>query len=167
MHAMCLDLLDSHLVEGASVLDVGSGSGYLTAAMAYMVRPGGLAVGVEHVPQLADWSIENIKMANPELIKEGVVQIVSADGRKGVPEKAPFDVIHVGAASLGKPTELMKQLKVGGRMVVPVERTRGDQLLMTIDRVGEDQFQEHVITSVRYVPLTDKKKQLTGQTDYY
>ena len=60
MHAMCLQLLEKNLQPGMHALDVGSGTGYLTACFGMMVRPEGRAVGVEHIPELVSSSIENI-----------------------------------------------------------------------------------------------------------
>jgi protein-L-isoaspartate(D-aspartate) O-methyltransferase len=54
MHATCLELLRGHLRPGARVLDVGSGSGYLAAAMGLMVSPGGRVLGIEKHPELAE-----------------------------------------------------------------------------------------------------------------
>ncbi|KAG8362873.1 hypothetical protein BUALT_BualtUnG0029300 [Buddleja alternifolia] len=72
MHAMCLELLENHLKPGMHALDVGSGTGYLTACFAVMVGPQGRAVGVEHIPELVESSIKSIeKSAAAPLLKEG------------------------------------------------------------------------------------------------
>ncbi|KAG5234193.1 protein-L-isoaspartate O-methyltransferase [Salix suchowensis] len=76
MHATCLQLLEENLKSGMHVLDVGSGTGYLTACFALMVGPQGHAVGVEHIQELADSSIKNIKKsAAAPLLKEGSLSI--------------------------------------------------------------------------------------------
>ena len=67
MHAHTLELLKDVLKDGAAVLDVGSGSGYLTACMAYMSIPTGYAVGIDCVPELTIQAPENIKNDNQEL----------------------------------------------------------------------------------------------------
>eukprot|EP00494_Astrolonche_serrata_P017373 UN17556 len=61
MHATCLELLKDHLQPGMHALDVGSGSGYLTACFAMMVGPEGRAVGIEHIPELIAASTENVE----------------------------------------------------------------------------------------------------------
>ncbi|CAL5016324.1 unnamed protein product [Urochloa decumbens] len=72
MHATCLELLKDHLQPGMHALDVGSGSGYLTACFAMMVGPEGRAVGVEHVPEIVASAIENVqKSAAAPLMKDG------------------------------------------------------------------------------------------------
>ena len=80
------------------------------------------------------------------------------DGRKGWPSEAPYDAIHVGAAASRVPDALYNQLKVGGRMVIPV----GDvfQELRVIDKQADGTLNEWSETAVRYVPLTSKKEQL-------
>ena len=60
MHAFALSNLEKHLRPGNSVLDVGSGSGYLTACMAKMVTPGGRATGIDHIPELVQKAKNNI-----------------------------------------------------------------------------------------------------------
>ena len=75
MHATCLELLHGHLRPGARVLDVGSGSGYLSAAMGLMVRDkGGFVLGVEKHPELVEESLANVRHATPELLDTGAVQ---------------------------------------------------------------------------------------------
>jgi protein-L-isoaspartate O-methyltransferase len=70
MHAICLSLLEPQLQSGASALDVGSGSGYLTAAMAKLVGPGGHVLGVEQVPALVEDAWQNVARGNPELVED-------------------------------------------------------------------------------------------------
>ena len=89
-------------------LDVGSGSGYLTACMAYMVGPTGKVVGIEHAPDLVEASRRNVEKIDPSYISSGRVRFMEADGRNGCPEEAPFDCIHVGAASDDMPTEVIE-----------------------------------------------------------
>ena len=76
MHAHTLELLKDHLYEGATALDVGSGSGYLTACMGIMVGSKGQVYGIDHIPQLVETSIANIEKDQPHLIKSGVVKII-------------------------------------------------------------------------------------------
>nr|DAD34400.1 TPA_asm: hypothetical protein HUJ06_005040 [Nelumbo nucifera] len=76
MHATCLELLKENLQPGMHVLDVGSGTGYLTACFALMVGPQGRVVGIEHIPELGASSIENIqKTPAASLLKEGSLSI--------------------------------------------------------------------------------------------
>jgi protein-L-isoaspartate(D-aspartate) O-methyltransferase len=87
MHAHALELLKDHLVEGAKALDVGSGSGYLTACMAAMVGERGLAVGIDHIPELVSMSIENIRRDQPNFIETNRVKMIVGDGREGYPQE--------------------------------------------------------------------------------
>uniref|UniRef100_A0A8C4XSJ8 Protein-L-isoaspartate O-methyltransferase n=44 Tax=Aves TaxID=8782 RepID=A0A8C4XSJ8_FALTI len=106
MHAHALELLKDQLVEGAKALDVGSGSGYLTACFARMMGPTGKAVGVEHIKELVHESIRNVQEDDPTLLSSGRVKLVVGDGRQGYPEEAPYDAIHVGAAAATVPKEV-------------------------------------------------------------
>ncbi|KAM7264797.1 hypothetical protein ACFE04_002480 [Oxalis oulophora] len=161
MHATCLELLQQNLQPGMRALDVGSGTGYLTACFAVMVGPQGRAVGVEHIPELVDFSIKNIeKSAAAPLLKDGVLQINVGDGREGWPEYAPYDAIHVGAAAPEIPQPLIDQLKPGGRMVIPVGNIFQD--LKVVDKNLDGSLSVRSETSVRYVPLTSKDAQIRG-----
>eukprot|EP00472_Partenskyella_glossopodia_P014615 CAMPEP_0197520590 /NCGR_PEP_ID=MMETSP1318-20131121/5937_1 /TAXON_ID=552666 /ORGANISM="Partenskyella glossopodia, Strain RCC365" /LENGTH=225 /DNA_ID=CAMNT_0043072243 /DNA_START=40 /DNA_END=717 /DNA_ORIENTATION=+ len=154
MHAWCLELMD--IKEGQCVLDVGSGSGYLTACMAQLVGPQGKAYGVEHVKELVEFSKNNIAKDRPDLKNWS---IETADGRLGLPKSGPFNAIHVGAAAGKIPMELLKQLADNGRLVIPVGLDGGTQYLYIITREGNN-FRQQKVTGVRYVPLCDLKSQV-------
>lgn len=161
MHAMCLELLENHLQPGMHALDVGSGTGYLTACFALMVGPGGHAVGIEHIPELVASSIENLKKsAVTPLLENGALSVHVGDGRLGWPERAPYDAIHVGAAAPEIPQALVDQLKPGGRMVIPVGNIFQD--LQVVDKNADGSLDIRTETSVRYVPLTSREAQLDG-----
>ncbi|XP_078167106.1 protein-L-isoaspartate O-methyltransferase 1-like isoform X2 [Carex rostrata] len=159
MHATCLELLEKHLQPGMRTLDVGSGTGYLTACFAMMVGPQGRVVGVEHIPELVSFSIDNIKRsAAAPLLDNGSLSMHAADGRQGWPEMAPYDAIHVGAAAPEIPQSLLDQLKPGGKLVIPVGTVF--QELKVIDKNPDGSISVRDETSVRYVPLTSKAAQL-------
>lgn len=161
MHATCLELLKEHLQPGMRALDIGSGTGYLTACFAMMVGPQGRAVGVDHILELVAMSIENVKKSKAALLlADGSFSLHVGDGRLGWPDLALYDAIHVGAAAPEVPKSLIEQLKPGGRMVIPV----GDvfQDLQVIDKQLDGSLKVHSETSVRYVPLTSTQEQLYG-----
>ncbi|KAE8587652.1 hypothetical protein XENTR_v10022052 [Xenopus tropicalis] len=105
MHAHALELLEDKLVEGAKALDVGSGSGYLTACFARMVGLTGKVVGIEHINHLVKDAVQNVKQDDPALLSNGRIKFVVGDGRLGYPEDGPYDAIHVGAAAATVPQE--------------------------------------------------------------
>lgn len=159
MHAHALELLSEKLVDGARALDVGSGSGYLTACMALMVGPSGRAVGIDHIKELVDTSRSNIKSDHPELLESNRLKLIVGDGRLGSPDDAPFDAIHVGAASPDLPKDLVEQLAPGGRLIVPIGPPSGDQRLEQIDKNMDGTISRVALMGVVYVPLTDKNSQ--------
>ncbi|KAH9557495.1 hypothetical protein CY35_07G087000 [Sphagnum magellanicum] len=159
MHAACLELLSGHLQPGMCALDVGAGTGYLTAAFGMMVGKEGRAVGIEHIPELTHQAIENVQRSRAgHLLASGSLSLHTGDGREGYPAGAPYDAIHVGAAASEVPQALVDQLKPGGRMVIPV----GDifQELTVIDKAPDGSLKQWGATSVRYVPLTSRQSQL-------
>ncbi|KAF9977774.1 hypothetical protein BGZ73_004841 [Actinomortierella ambigua] len=158
MHASALEALLSCLHKGAKVLDVGSGSGYLTACIAHIVGPEGVVVGVDHIPELVEKAKENVRHDNASLLSSGRVRFEVADGRGGFPSEAPYDCIHVGAAAEKMPKELIDQLKAPGRMFIPVG-PKGMQAIYVVDKDEHGKVTIVKSMDVMYVPLTDAQKQ--------
>jgi len=176
MHAACLELLAPRCAAGARALDVGSGTGYLSACLGELalsdgfkrdperasVEGEGIVVGVEHIEALVSRSIENVERdGKGEWLRRGRLTLVSGDGRAGYEAYAPYDVIHVGASAASVPQALLDQLAIGGRLVIPVGDSRGQELLV-IDRLEDGTFTKRVEMGVIYVPLTSKESQLAG-----
>jgi len=158
MHSFALTHLEEHLKPGMKVLDVGCGSGYLTACMAHMVGPTGKVVGIDHIDVLVKMSRDNITKDCPALL-EGTITLITGDGREGYAPLAPYDAIHVGAAAPQMPKALMEQLKEGGRMIIPVGGADA-QYIEQVDKSLDGKISREKMMGVRYVPLTSKEKQL-------
>ena len=109
-----LELLE--VAPGQRVLDVGCGSAWTTALLGELVGPDGEVVGVEIVPELVAFGRENL--ATYAMPWTTVQQ--AREGLLGAPERGPFDRVLVSAEATRVPEELLGQLVVGGRMVVPV-----------------------------------------------
>ncbi|KDR79838.1 hypothetical protein GALMADRAFT_241928 [Galerina marginata CBS 339.88] len=159
MHAYASEHLLPYLRPGSKVLDVGSGSGYLVAVLHELVSPGGKVVGIDHIQELVDSSVENLtKDGRGDAIKRGEIVMLAGDGRLGHPEGGPYDAIHVGAAAATVPEALLDQLARPGRMFIPV-----GVYLQNIEHIDKDEhgkIHEEEVMGVRYVPLTDRDKQL-------
>uniref|UniRef100_A0A915CND3 Protein-L-isoaspartate(D-aspartate) O-methyltransferase n=1 Tax=Ditylenchus dipsaci TaxID=166011 RepID=A0A915CND3_9BILA len=160
MHASALEHLEDVLTkDNATVLDVGSGSGYLCAAFAKMLGPNGKVVGIDHIPELVQMSEKNIRLNNADLLDSGKLILIAGDGRLGYPPLEPYDAIHVGAAASDLPKQLIEQLAVNGRMLIPVGPP-GHQDFLQIDKVSSTEIRQKKLAAVVYVPLTNKEHQL-------
>ena len=130
---------------GDRVLEIGTGSGYQAAVLAEM---GAKVYSVEIIPALAGWSEENLRDAGYEGIEQR-----TDDGYFGWEDEAPFDGIIVTAAPDHVPQSLIRQLKVGGRMIVPVGPPGFYQTLWLIEQTADGVVAEN-LGLVRFVPLT-------------
>lgn len=138
--AMMLEMLSPK--EGQKILDIGSGSGWTTALLAYIAGESGLVIGVERVAELVKFGSYNLKKYNFKNAK-----IMEAGNKLGI-EGETFDRILVSAAAEEFPYELKNQLKVGGKIVIPVQNSIYE---MTKDENGELDGVEHY--GFTFVPL--------------
>ena len=137
----------AELSPGDRVLEVGTGCGYQAAVLAEL---GAEVYSIEIVETLA-------RTARARIAKLGYrVEVRHGDGYSGWPEHAPFDAIIVTAAPPQIPEPLREQLKVGGRLVVPVGR--GFQDLVVVTRTP-DGYERTEIAGVRFVPMTGRAQQ--------
>jgi protein-L-isoaspartate(D-aspartate) O-methyltransferase len=160
MHANACESLLDYLQPGAKVLDIGSGSGYLTAVLANLVGPSGKVVGIDHIQPLVDMAHSNMSKSEEgrKMLESQQVKFVLGDGRKGWKEDAPYDAIHVGAAAAEHHKELTEQLKTPGRLFVPVADESG-QHIYVIDKHKDGSVETKKLYGVQYVPLCDAPKE--------
>ncbi|KAL8711077.1 MAG: hypothetical protein Q9220_004458 [cf. Caloplaca sp. 1 TL-2023] len=155
MHASAAESLLPHLHPTARILDIGSGSGYLTHVLASLVGPEARVTGIDHIPALVALAEANMSKSESgrALLKAGRVKFVCGDGRKGWKEGGPYDAIHVGAAAREEHSGLVEQLKAPGRLFIPVGE--GTQWIWVVDKDAEGRVRREKSMAVRYVPLTD------------
>jgi len=138
------DLLD--LGETSIVLEIGTGSGYQTAVLAEIAKQ---VYSIEVVQELADEATERLKR-----LGYANVAIRSGDGYDGWPEHAPFDGILVTAATPDVPPALIEQLKLGGRMAIPVGNRILGEDLMVIEKDDAGEIHKESVLPVAFVPFT-------------
>jgi protein-L-isoaspartate(D-aspartate) O-methyltransferase len=134
-------LLDGGQPE--KVLEVGTGSGYQAAVLACLVPQVFTVERIEELMKAAKRRFHHLRLHN--------IYTRHQDGNHGWPSQAPFDGIIVTAGATAVPADLLEQLKVGGLLVIPVERN-GVQRLLSIRRL-QDGFEEKDLGAVAFVPL--------------
>lgn len=144
--ALMTDLLG--LAPDATVLEVGTGSGYQAAVLCEVVADGTVH-SVEIVPDLARDARKRLKR-----LKYDNVRVHAGDGYLGRPSEGPFDGIMVTAASDEIPPPLIEQIAPGGRLVMPVGGEDGTQWLTVLHKDSQGKISRRVVLPVRFVPLT-------------
>jgi len=139
--ALMLEALE--LAATDRVLEVGTGSGYVTALLAELTAQ---VISIERHASLADSAralLAGLGYSN--------VQVVAGDGTQGYSDAAPYDAIIVSAAALTVPPALLAQLAEGGRMIIPVGAEDAQQLRLVLMENGEAKIEFHELC--RFVPL--------------
>jgi len=142
--ALMLELLSPQ--SGEKILDIGAGSGWTTALMAYLVKPKGKVIAIDIIPELVEFGTKNVGKYN--FIKKGTVQFICADGKLGYQKEAPYDKILVSASASEAPPELLRQLKIGGKMVLPL-----DDSIFAIDKTSDNDYIKREYPGFVFVPL--------------
>ncbi|MCR4282229.1 MAG: protein-L-isoaspartate(D-aspartate) O-methyltransferase [Bauldia sp.] len=138
--------LDIH--DRDRVLEVGTGTGYQTAVLAKLARRVYTVDRFRTLVAAAESRFRTLRLSN--------VTTLVGDGMNGWPEQAPFDRIIVTAAAEDVPQALLRQVRIGGVIVVPVGPPDGVQKLTRMERT-ETGFDERPLADVRFVPLIPGK----------
>ena len=133
------------LQGGERILEIGAGSGYAAAVLS---RIAGDVYTVERIGQLAEKAASTLADLGYHN-----VHVRHEDGTKGWPEHAPYDGIVVAAGGPEIPESLKEQLKIGGRLVIPVGRDPRVQELVRVTRISENRYDREDLADVRFVPL--------------
>lgn len=133
----------ANLTKEGRCLEIGTGSGYSAAILAELANQ---VYTIERIPVHSDHAQQILNK-----LKYSNITTKTGDGSQGWPEKAPFDAIIVTAAASIIPDQLFEQLKIGGRLVIPVGKWI--QELKCFHKTGERTYEEINLGSVRFVPL--------------
>ena len=145
--ALMTDALD--LAGGERVLEIGTGSGYAAAVLAEIAAE---VYTVERIGELAEKAASTLTALGCRN-----VHVVHGDGTLGWAAAAPYDAIIVAAGGPEVPESLKQQLKVGGRLVIPVGSDPRAQELVRVTRTSKDEFKSEDLADVRFVPLVGKE----------
>ncbi len=133
------------LEGGETVLEIGAGSGYAAAILSRIASDVYTVERIGELAQKAASRLEDLHYDN--------VHVLHADGTRGWPDHAPYDAIIVAAGGPEIPKSLKQQLKIGGRLVIPVGGDPRAQELIRVTRMSEDDYKTEDIADVRFVPL--------------
>lgn len=130
--------------EGEKILEIGTGCGYQTAVLVAMNT---LVYTIERQKDLFDFSKKKLKELHlsPRFQSFG-------DGFAGLPTYAPFDKIIVTCGAEILPTELLHQLKIGGKLVIPLGKTE-EQILYRFTKISEKEFEKEEFGAYKFVPM--------------
>jgi len=131
------------------VLEIGTGSGYAAAVLSRIVKT---VHTVERLGGLAQSARQRL-----DLLGYTNIVVHEGDGSLGWPEHAPYDAIVVTAAAPDLPEPLIKQLTIGGRLVIPVGPSIDVQMLVRVRRLAENDYRKEELCGVRFVPLIGEK----------
>ncbi|HWK99090.1 MAG TPA: protein-L-isoaspartate(D-aspartate) O-methyltransferase [Parapedobacter sp.] len=132
-----------HIERGDRVLEIGTGSGYQTCIL---LELGAEVYTIERQQNLYNRTIQVLPYMGYK------PHFFLGDGSKGIPKHAPYDKILVTAGAPFVPDVMLKQLRIGGLLVIPVGGEK-EQKMMTILRVGEQEFERIELDTFRFVPL--------------
>ncbi|HEY8085027.1 MAG TPA: protein-L-isoaspartate(D-aspartate) O-methyltransferase [Methylophilaceae bacterium] len=124
------------------VLEIGTGCGYQTSILSRVAQEVYSVERIAPLLEIAKGHFRELKLRN--------VKVKKADGHFGLPEMAPFDGIMVTAAATHIPEDLLRQLAVGGRLVIPVGAN--EQILTLVERTADD-YRKTELEAVKFVPL--------------
>ena len=136
-----------NLEKGAKILEIGTGSGFQTAVL---IEMGMHVFSIERQNEL----FKKTKLFLPKLGYRAK-KLIFGDGYKGFKEEAPFDGIVVTAGAPFVPKPLMSQLKMGGRLVIPIGSE--NQIMTLITRISQTEFKKEEFGEFRFVPLLENK----------
>lgn len=145
--AFMLELLQP--TKGDKILDVGSGSGWTTALLAEITGKQGTVYSIELIPELCKFGQQNVSK-----YFQNRVEYHCMNGSRGYQDESPYDRILVSATSEKMPEEIKKQLKIKGRLVVPVGSS-----IWLIERTEEKRFTEKEFPGFAFVPLISNDEQ--------
>lgn len=134
--------------KGQAILDIGYGSGWTTALLAYITGGKGSVYSMEIVPELCAIGKENVEKYN--FIAKGIVTMFCEDGSEGLKEYAPFDRILVSARANSVSQSLLSQLAYGGRLVAPIK----ESIFLYQKKV--EQYKGKEYPGFLFVPLINK-----------
>lgn len=144
--------------EGDKVLDIGYGSGWTTAILSSIVGDKGKVFAIELISILKRFGENNVKK-----YKFQNITFIEGDGSRGLAREAPFDRILVSAAAPFLSNSLKEQLRIGGRLVIPIGRS--SQAIYVIERIGEKAYKKKKIPGFVFVELKMNRKNRINKTE--
>lgn len=139
------------LHERMNILEIGTGWGYNAAVVAEIVGKKGHVYTIERIPTLAEKARDNLKKTG----YSDRITVIEGDGTLGYPDKAPYDRIYGTASTPKIPEPLKEQLKIGGKLIIPIGSDYFQELV-SIQRISNDEYRTINLGGVVFVPMIGK-----------
>lgn len=139
--AFMLEILQAG--PGHKVLEIGAGSGYLTALLAVIVGPQGMVWSIEYEPDLKDFAQNNLERYN-----FANIELLVGDGKKGLPNQAPFDRIISSAETPKIPKAWRKQLSGGGILITP-----SGSMILKVTKNSDGKFNQEAYPDFAFIHI--------------
>ncbi len=131
---------------GNKIFEIGFGSGWQTALLAEIIGESGGVYALERIKEIFEFGVKNISKYS--FIKKGIVKPVLTNAIKGLKKHAPYDRIIAAASATEIPEEWLKELTIGGRLVLPIKNS-----IWLYIKIGENEFSKREYPGFSFVPL--------------
>ena len=129
--------------SNSNVLEIGTGSGYQTAILSYLAKK---VTTIELIPELSEKAKDIIKNNYPLLFKK--IEFIISDGKEGYLNNFPYDAILVACAASVVPINLLKQLNINGKLIIPLQESNNTQILFRFTKVKEFDFENNLTSNI-------------------
>jgi protein-L-isoaspartate(D-aspartate) O-methyltransferase len=165
MHLTTLNYISKYVdyrKKYSKAIDIGSGSGYMSLALAKLLGPNSEVYALDHINDIVEFSKNNIKKSHRNYLDYNRIKFVCADGRNGYLAGAPYEIIHVGAACENIPDSMIEQLAPGGLIWIPVGPINRTKKIILLLKEDNNNIKRMTLMDVNYSEMKSIDEQLNN-----